>query len=134
MDSKQIKHKHTLVRPDDIKACGIEFDNSNKIVLTVLPICGIIYEGVKEDSLNHKSYMASYVWTVLQLQDKHSSMDSFQKLLVDLGYEISYQKPILLSELRDCVAVPKRLPNVLQYIKDKDLLREYLNKIWIIER
>lgn len=111
---------HSLVLFNQIKACGIEIDNSKDVVISLIPLCdsrGNEWQEKIINTLNHTSYMVDYIYTKLmcakywvdnqqtqqrwltELAEKSSELvDKMQKYLVELGYTISYRQPLVLNE------------------------------------
>lgn len=142
---------HSLVMFDQIKACGLERDNSNDVTITLIPLYDDIFDGEETiNQLNHVSYMVCYVYTRLMYSkyisviDKELAenadrlIDKMQELLVELGYKIHYKEPLLFQN--SDIRVEFNDGSDLEYLEDfEEILEntksfnEYLTKYtWVI--
>ncbi len=139
---------HSLVLFNQIRACGIELDNSKEVTITLVPLCDTAQsdnEWQKEivNSLNHVSYMVDYIYTrlmfakyqiesgwygdnpnedVKEMSNKSSVLiDKMQKYLVELGYTITYKQPLVFNEdisSYDKIYIEHNDGSTLEYIED----------------
>lgn len=157
---------HSLVVADNIMGVGLDFDDSKEIILTLIPMCDIMYKDREKQllsKLNHNSYMCSYIYTMLmwkkhivedtdgywskdkdiiELANKvNSYIDIMQKYLVELGYTITYQQPLVLDketldefyiEYNDGSDVDSD-EDFEEILESKESFKEYLGKIWVIQ-
>lgn len=117
---------HSLVLFDQIKACGVNIDDSKEVTITLVPLFdnsemrGEEWQNEQINSLNHVSYMVDYIYTKLmfakyqieskwygesgdertqELSDNASKLiDKMQKYLVKLGYKITYKQPLVFDD------------------------------------
>lgn len=129
--------KYSLINPQDIMACGIDINNGSKATITLLDIFGGVEN--KDNSLNHVSYMVSYIWTTIhyyRLQTGRKEYDTLfdiiQKYLVELGYTISYEMPIFYTEtIKKATKKYLTINEVYKILETKETFNQYLNMVWV---